>query len=129
MTMLAGNMKAGNREAGFTLIEMLVALSVFSLAALALLRLGVYSVATTADIDARIMAGLVVQNEAALAATDPGPLVRGRTVSSVSNGGRRYSVQRVVTPTADERLVRIDLVAIEQGSSGRAMLTMVKRVQ
>lgn len=129
MTMRAGNMEAGNREAGFTLIEMLVALSVFSLAALALLRLGVYSVATTADIDARIMAGLVVQNEAALAATDPGPLVRGRTVSSVSNGGRRYSVQRVVTPTADERLVRIDLVAVEQGSSGRAMLTMVKRVQ
>ncbi|HUE78645.1 MAG TPA: type II secretion system minor pseudopilin GspI [Sphingomicrobium sp.] len=116
-------------EAGFTLIEMLVALSVFSIAALALLRLDGYAIATTADIDARTMAGLVVQNEAALAATDPGPVVRGRTVSSVSNGGRRYSVQRTVTPTADARLVRVDLVAIEQAGSGRATLTMIKRVQ
>jgi general secretion pathway protein I len=117
------------QEAGFTLIEMLVALAVFSIAALALLRLDAYAVATTADIDARIMAGLVVQNEAALAATDPGPVVRGVTTSSVTNGGRRYAVRRVVTPTADGRLVRIDLLAAEQGASGRAMLTMIKRVQ
>lgn len=116
-------------EAGFTLIEMLVALSVFSIAALALLRLDGYAVATTADIDARIMAGLVVQNEAALAATDPGPIVRGRTLSNVSNGGRQFAVHRTVTPTADQRLVRIDLVAIERGSRKRAILTMIKRVQ
>ncbi|MBA2467017.1 MAG: type II secretion system minor pseudopilin GspI [Sphingomonas sp.] len=123
-------MSACNSEEGFTLIEMLVALAVFSIAALALLRLDGFAVATTADIDARIMAGLVVQNEAALAATDPGPLVRGTTVSDVGNGGRRYAVQRIVTPTADARLVRTDLVAIEQGDSGgRAMLTMIKRVQ
>ncbi len=117
------------REAGFTLIEMLVALSVFSIAALALLRLDAYAVATAAEIDARIMAGLVVQNEAVLAATDPGPVVRGTTAISVTNGGRRYAVQRNVSPTADGRLVRIDLVAVEQGSTGRAMLTMIKRVQ
>ncbi|MDQ3471988.1 MAG: type II secretion system minor pseudopilin GspI [Pseudomonadota bacterium] len=122
-------MRVEKLEAGFTLIEMLVALSVFSIAALALLRLDGYAVATTADIDARIMAGLVVQNEAALAATDPGPVVRGRTVVSRTNGGRAFTVQRTVTPTADERLVRIDLVATEQASSRRAMLTMVKRVQ
>ncbi len=116
-------------EQGFTLIEMMVALAVFSIAALALLRLDGYAVATTADIDARTMAGLVVQNEAALAATDPGPLVRGRTVSSRSNGGRSFTVQRTITPTDDERLVRIDLVAIERASTRRAMLTMIKRVQ
>lgn len=116
------------RQAGFTLIELLVALSVFSIAALALLRLDGYAVTTTANIDARIMAGLVVQNEAALAATDPGPIVRGQTVVSRTNGGRTFSVQRTVTPTADERLVRIDLVAVEQASSRRATMTMVKRI-
>ena len=116
-------------EAGFTLIELLVALSVFSIAALALLRLDGYAVATAADIDARTLAGLVVQNEAALSATDTGPIVRGSTVLTRTNGGRSFTVQRTITPTADERLVRIDLVATEQASSRRAMLTMIKRVQ
>ncbi len=88
-----------------------------------------YAIATTADIDGRLMAGLVVQNEAALAATDPGSITRGRSATTVTNGGRQFSVQRIVTPTADQRLVRIDLIAVEQGSRGRAMLTMIKRVQ
>ena len=119
----------GVREAGFTLIELLVALSVFSIAALALLRLDGFAVATAADIDTRTLAGVVVQNEAALAATDPGPIVRGKTSLTRTNGGRTFAVQRTVTPTADERLVRIELLAVDQASSRRAMLTIVKRVR
>lgn len=115
-------------EAGFTLIEMLVALSVLAIAALALLRLDSFAVATAADLDARIMADIVVQNEAALASTDAGPIVRGTSVSSVENGGRRFEVRRVVTATADVRLVRIDLVAAEAAGNARAALTIVKRV-
>ncbi len=45
-------MVQSNREAGFTLIEMLVALAVFSLAALALLRLDGFAIATAVDLDA-----------------------------------------------------------------------------
>lgn len=116
-------------EAGFTLIEMLVALSVLAIAALALLRLDSFAVATAADLDARIMADIVVQNEAALASTDAGPIVRGTSVSSVENGGRRFEVRRVVTATADVRLVRIDLAAAEAAGNARAALTIVKRVQ
>lgn len=119
----------GSSEAGFTLIEMLVALSVFSIAALALLRLDAFAIATAADVDARAMAELVVQNEAALAATDAGAVVRGNSQRQVTNGGRTFLVQRTVTPTDDQRLVRIDISAISEGSPGRAMLTMVKRVQ
>ena len=116
-------------ETGFTLIELLVALAVFAIAALALMRLDGFAVTTTADIDARSMAAVVVRNEAALAATDPGPLVRGVSTETVTNGGRKFLVRRVVAPTADQRLVRIDIQAIEQGSTGRAALTLVKRVQ
>jgi len=121
--------KRGSSESGFTLIEMLVALSVFSIAALALLRLDAFAIATAADVDARAMAELVVQNEAALAATDAGAVVRGNSRRHVTNGGRTFLVQRTVTPTDDQRLVRIDISAIAQGAPGRAMLTMVKRVQ
>lgn len=120
--------RGGSSEAGFTLIEMLVALAVFSIAALALLRLDGYAIRTAADLDARSLAGIVVRNEAALAATDPGPIVRGSVTRNISNGGRLFTVRRTVTPTDDRRLVRVDLLVTEQGSAGRAAMTIVKRV-
>lgn len=117
------------RELGFTLLEMLVALSVLAIAALALMRLDGFAVATAADLHSRLMADLVVQNEAVLASTDPGPPVRGTMRSTVTNGGRQFTLTRTIAPTADQRLVRIDLAAVEAGSAARAALTIVKRVQ
>ena len=118
----------GRKDAGFTLIEMLVALSVFSIAALALMRLDVFALSTAGDLDARAMANLVVRNEAALAATDVGPIVRGTSQTNVTNGGRNFTVRKVVSPTDDQRLVRIDLVAREHGSGAQSAMTMVKRL-
>ena len=122
------NRRGGSTEAGFTLIEMLVALSVFAIAALALMRLDGFALSTAADLDARAMANLVVRNEAALAATDVGPIVRGTTQTTMTNGGRRFTVRKTISPTDDQRLVRIDLLAQEHGSGAQSAMTMVKRV-
>lgn len=122
-------MTSGPRESGFTLIEVLVALSVFAIAALALIRLDGYAIATVADLDARAAAALVAENEAALAASDPGPVVRGPMTTAVANAGRRFTVVRNSSPTADQRLMRIDVAVIEAGTPNRALLTIVKRVQ
>lgn len=116
------------RENGFTLIEMLVALSVFAIAALALLRLDSFAVATTADISDRSIAALVASNQAALAETDPGAIVRGQLTSVVRNGGRSFTVQQTVSPTPDARLVRIDIVVTGDGPAARAARTLIKRV-
>lgn len=114
-------------QEGFTLIEMLVALAIFSIAALALMRLNIFSVTQAAAIaDARI-ASLVVENEAAIAATDP-RITLGQTRSSVINAGQRFDVVRRVTATEDKRLVRIDIAAAQLGGNGRAVLTIVRRV-
>lgn len=122
-------MSGSRDQGGFTLIEMLVALSVFSLAALALLRLDGFAVATTVNLDSRMATQIVLQNEAALISTDPGPIVRGVTSSNVTNAGRRFTVRRTITPTADSRLLRVDLVAVESDSATRSALTLIKRVQ
>jgi len=115
------------RQTGFTLIEMLVALSVFSIAALALLRLDGFAIATTADLDSRLIAQIVVQNEAALLATDAGSIVRGASSRAVANGGRSFAVRRTVSPTDDPRLVRVDVIAVERRGGARAAMTFVKR--
>ena len=51
-----------NREMGFTLIEMLVALAIFSLAALALLRLGGATAANSARLNDQALAQIVAKN-------------------------------------------------------------------
>lgn len=116
------------RAAGFTLVEMLVALAVFSIAALAILRLDGFAVATTAALAERAGAQLAVENEAALVASDPPPIIVGATTRQVANGGRSYLVRRQVTPTADRRLVRVDLSATSRDTGARAALTLIKRV-
>ena len=61
------------KETGFTLIEMLVALAIFSLAALALLRLGGATAANSARLQDQAMAQIVARNLAVEMLTDPAP--------------------------------------------------------
>jgi len=114
---------------GFTLLELLVALAVFSIAALALLRLDAVAVTTTADLAARDGAMLVAENEAARTLTDPGPVTLGESQRPVSNGGRQFLVRQTVSPTPDKRLVRIDLAVGAADGSGRATLSLFRRLQ
>ena len=64
---------------GFTLIEMLVALAIFSLAALALLRLQGGTLRSTAHLRDGIVAGIVARNVVVEASTDAAPPTLGRT--------------------------------------------------
>ena len=96
-------------EHGFTLLEMLVALAVFSLAALALLRLEGATVRQTGELDERMMAQLVARNLAVEMLTDPAPPPLGASAGETVNGGRRWRWSRLTSRTPDQRLVRVDI--------------------
>ena len=118
---------AGGPRNGFTLVEMLVALSIFAVAALALMRLTIFATAQGSALGDAQIAALVVENEAALALTDRALLI-GQSSHTVVNMGRRFDVARRVTATEDKRLLRIDVAAMQKGGRGRASMTLVRRV-
>ena len=114
------------RSAGFTLIEIMVALAVFSLAALALIRLQSVTIRGASIIDETMVAGLVARNVAIEAVTDARPPASGRSNGVEDNGGRRWNWVRQVTPTGNQDIVRIDVAV--SGASGAVLgrATMVR---
>lgn len=115
------------RDDGFTLVEVLVALAIFSLAALALLRLQGAAVGTVAQLDEHAIAGIVARNVAVEALTDPLPPAFGTESGTERNGGRDWRWVREVKRTADVRLQRIDIAVQGPAGNAAAALTVVRR--
>jgi general secretion pathway protein I len=115
-------------EAGFTLIEMLVALAIFSLAALALLRLGGATATNSASLSDQAIAQIVARNLAVETLSDPQPPVFGTSQGDAANGGRRWRWTRTVSHSPEARIQQIEiLVQPEAGGPGRASLTIFRR--
>lgn len=102
-------MKVNVRPNGFTLLELLVALAVFAMAALALLQMEGASIARTADLDQRLLREIVAQNMAAEILTDPAPPAVGSASGTIENAGRRFQWTRTVAPLADYGVLGITL--------------------
>src|SRR5689334_9469632 len=119
---------ARRAEAGFTLIEMLVALAIFSLAALALLRLGGATATNSASLSDQAMAQLVARNLAVETMTDPQPPAFGTSQGDAVNGGRRWRWTRTVSRSPEARIQQVEiLVQPEAGGPGRASLTVFRK--
>ena len=116
-------------ELGFTLLEMLVALAVFSLAALALVRLQGVTLRTAADLDSKALGQIVARNLMVKVQTDPLPPSIGQADGDVTNGGRRWHWSRVVKPTDDRRLLQIDLTVDGQPGASPVALSFVRVVE
>lgn len=102
------------RERGFTLIEMMVALAVFSLAALALIRLEGASLRGSAAVDRSLLAGIVARNVAVDALTSARSPTLGTAQGNEANGRRNWRWTRTVSPLGDgDRVFRIDIVVAD----------------
>lgn len=112
------SVRAAKRSAsrfGFTLIEMLVALAVFALAAMALLNLSGESTRSAVRVEARTLGGVVAENVAAEAMIAPS-LTVGETAGEVQMAGRVWRWRRIVTGTEVSGMGRIDVrVSTDEG--------------
>ena len=118
--------KASLSTRGFTLIEMMVALAVFSLAALALIRLEGATIRGAATLDTTLLAQMVARNVAIEALTDARPPAIGNASGIEQNGGRSWAWTRITQPTGDVRILRIDVTVTDPGGRSAAHLTVVR---
>ena len=117
------------RQSGFTLLELMVALAVFSLAALSLVKLQAATLRNRGEIATRAVGQIVANNLGVEAVTDPLLPPLGTSVGQLSNGGRTWRWIRTVTRTADDRVIRVDIgVRDEAGRFGGA-LTLARPLQ
>lgn len=112
------------QASGFTLIEMMVALGVFSLAGLALVRLEGATIRSAAILDSTMVAQMVARNIAVEAMTDARSPTSGG--GSETNGGRTWRWQRLAAPIGDQGAIRIDVSVTDAQGSTLGRLTVIR---
>ncbi len=104
-------------DAGFSLLEVVVAIAVFSLAALATMNvLGQAGRSASAD-EARAIAGIVAENRLAEAMAMSRPPATGTTSGVEQAMGRDWAWEMRVAPSPDPRILRIDVSVREAGGA------------
>jgi general secretion pathway protein I len=112
--------------AGFTLIEMMVALAVFSLAAMALIRLEGATIRGTGILEQTLVAETVARNVAVESITDAQPPAIGPTSGSENNGGRTWTWARQTEPLGDAGAIKIDIAVSEGAGPPIGRLTVIR---
>ncbi len=109
---------AGRRrpaDAGFTLVEAVVALGVFSIAVLALLRATGEQARSFRHIEEASMARFVADNVMAEAMIDPTARQRGVASGEVVLADLDWAWTRTITPTDDPAMLRLDVAVRAEG--------------
>jgi general secretion pathway protein I len=109
-------------ERGFTLIEIVVALAIFSVAAVALLNLAGGNTRTAAMLERRALAQVVADNLAVEAAIGGGEALTGGS-GETEIGGRTLRWTRAAAPTPDGTLVRVD-IDVREGDDPQVLASL-----
>lgn len=115
-------------HSGFSLIELLVALAVFSIAVVALLNLTGESTRTAASLEERAMAAVVAENRLLEVISGAVPLAEGEDRGEVEMAERQWGFIRVVSPTPEPEMVRVHVrVGLAERRETLAEVTAFRR--
>lgn len=109
----------------------MVALAIFSLAALAMVRLQGYSVRSTSNLGDSNMAWQVARNVAVDILSNPTPPTLGETRGEELNGGQNWKWTATTRSTDDNRLVTVEINVVGAGNAAlrTARLTIARPVE
>ncbi|MGL6260646.1 type II secretion system minor pseudopilin GspI [Vibrio sp. WXL103] len=109
-------MKSKSKSAGMTLIEVLVALAIFSTAAIAVIRSVSQHINTLSYLEEKTFAAMVVDNQMAAVMLDPSKLSAKKGTEELA--GRTWYWQVTPVSTSDNLLRAFDVsVSAEEGGS------------
>lgn len=126
MTRWRASMTRAQREAGFTLVEMLVALALLSMVGLALVQFQTVQLGASTRLSAATLAGIEADNrmvDLLLAKNAP---VEATSTTVSENGGRTWRVAQAVLPAAKETAARIDVTIIDESGAVLASRTLTR---
>lgn len=115
-------------EDGFTLIEALVALAVFGLAAVTLLRLEGSTLTGARLLERKVIAQIVARNLAAEAVTDPVSVPFGTASGVETEAGTDWHWRRETSRLPDSRLQQISISVDDPAGGEAAALVLYRRV-
>ncbi len=115
--------------AGFSLLELMVALAIFGMAVVGLLNLSGESTRTAVVLEERTLAALVAENQAIEAMLAPDNAAVAPAQGQDTLGGRRWDWQRQAVP-ASAGMVRIEVRVRAAGQAQQiASLSTLRSVQ
>ena len=108
---------------------MLVALAIFSLAALALLRLNSATTVNSVRLADQAMAQIVARNLAVETVSDPVAPPLGTSAGQTANGGRSWLWTRIVTLSPEPRIQLVTIAVRSSDGPAEARLSIFRKAR
>jgi len=113
-----------NRQAGFTLLEVLVALAIAAVGLVAISRGLGNSIGVASALQSRMVAGWIAENQFAGLRIDRAWPERGERRSRETMANRTWYILRRVTDTMDPLLRRVDVEVYEDAAYQKKLVTL-----